>query len=207
MKNTDYLYDDLTFLLDDFRNGEENAFNYIFRTRYKKLCCFASVFINDEHLAEDIVQDVFEKIWKLCCTQRRYNSKLSTLYGIRSIDAYLFVSVKNKCLFLKKKREKEISLNKEIGKDTNYYLDDIMNDDKEQYKLWQEVEKLPTSCKRILKLVVIDSMKYKEVALALEISINTVKTQLKIAYKTLRKNIKAQKDLILFLLFTELEYS
>ena len=57
-------YYDIEILTRELKEGKEVAFDYLFRTRYKKLCRFAATFVVQFDVAEDIVQEVFEKIWK-----------------------------------------------------------------------------------------------------------------------------------------------
>lgn len=67
-------------------------------------------------------------------------------------------------------------------------------------QLWGEIDKLPFQCKIVFKLVVLEEMKYKEVADSLSLSVNTVKTQMKIAYKTLRENLRQEQFSLLLIL-------
>jgi len=68
-------------------------------------------------------------------------------------------------------------------------------------RLWGEIENLPLQCKVVFKLVILEDMKYKDVADSLGISVNTVKTQMKIAYKTLREKLKQEQFSLLLFLF------
>ena len=74
-------------------------------------------------------------------------------------------------------------------------------DNAELNRLWVEIEKLPLQCKAVFKLVVLEDMKYREVAEALDISVNTVKTQVKIAYKTLRESLQREQFSLILLLY------
>ena len=96
MENSQKYYD-IEILTRELKEGKEVAFDYLFRTRYKKLCRFAATFVVQFDVAEDIVQEVFEKIWK----------KSTRIDERASIDSYLFVAVRNACFtFLKNKQER-----------------------------------------------------------------------------------------------------
>ena len=66
-------YSDIEVLTRELKEGKEVAFDYLFRTRYKNLCRFAATFVIHFDVAEDIVQEVFEKIWKKTHVSTRGN--------------------------------------------------------------------------------------------------------------------------------------
>ena len=141
-------------------------------------------------VAEDIVQEVFEKIWK----------KSTRIDERASIDSYLFVAVRNACFtFLKNKRERvdleDVKQNLKVSEEVVEFETPELN------RLWGEIENLPLQCKVVFKLVILEDMKYKDVADSLGISVNTVKTQMKIAYKTLREKIETGTILVITISF------
>jgi RNA polymerase sigma-70 factor (ECF subfamily) len=172
-------YKDDLALAGEVKKGNEKAFDYLFRTRYARMCRLAVTFINDKVVAEDIVQEIFSTVWQHA---HRVNER-------RSIDGYLFTSVRNACLNHLRDARHHVSLDAllqeatppEAAPDT---------DDPRLTRLWQVIEALPLQCKVIFKLVAIEEMKYHEVAERMELSVNTVKTQIKIAYKTLRQKME-----------------
>lgn len=161
---------------------KEAAFDHLFRTNYKELCRFAVTFVSDRQVAEDLVQDVFFSVWQ----------KRKAVDSSQSIVSYLYVSVRNACYsFLRRQREN-------VGIEA--LADEVVlpekmpeQEDARSEELWKMVESLPHQCKVIFKLVVVEEMKYSEVASTLGVSVNTVKTQVKIAYKTLRGKIGGKK--------------
>ena len=183
-------YSDIEVLTRELKEGTEVAFDYLFRTRYKNLCRFAATFVIHFDVAEDIVQEVFEKIWK----------KNTRIDEGESIDSYLFVAVRNACFtFLKNKRER---VDLEVVKQNLETPEEVIEfDTPELNRLWKEIDNLPVQCKIVFKLVVLEDMKYKDVANSLDISVNTVKTQMKIAYKTLREKLRQDQFFLLLLLF------
>ena len=183
-------YSDIEVLTRELKEGKEVAFDYLFRTRYKNLCRFAATFVIHFDVAEDIVQEVFEKIWK----------KNTRIDEGESIDSYLFVAVRNACFTLLKNKRERVDL--EVVKQNLETPEEVIEfDTPELNRLWKEIDNLPVQCKIVFKLVVLEDMKYKDVANSLDISVNTVKTQMKIAYKTLREKLRQDQFFLLLLLF------
>ncbi|MDR2131589.1 MAG: RNA polymerase sigma-70 factor [Odoribacteraceae bacterium] len=170
-------YQDDFVLAGEVKKGNEQAFDYLFRTRYKRMCRFAITLVNDPAVAEDIVQEVFSAVWQ-------HNYRVDER---KRIDNYLFMSVKNACLnHLRAKRdhvELDVLMQEVIPDNSQEGEDPRLN------YLRTTIETLPLQCKLIFKLVVWEEMKYSEVADRMGISVNTVKTQVKIAYKTLREKL------------------
>ena len=88
-----YLTDD-RLLFDKIRGGNAKAFEYAFRKFSPRLEAFAQKYTNDTNEAEDIVQDVFLKLW-----ERR------ELLDNISLTSFLFMMVRNSCLNYLKHRQ------------------------------------------------------------------------------------------------------
>ena len=183
-------YRDMAILTRDLKAGEEAAFDFLFRTRYKNLCRFAAAFVVHFDVAEDIVQEIFEKIWQ----------KSARIAEGESIDSYLFVATRNACFTFLKDRRERVDLER-VKQELEAPEEVVEFESAELNRLWGEIEKLPLQCKTVFKLVVLDDMKYREVAEALDISVNTVKTQVKIAYKTLRESLQRGQFTLFLLLY------
>lgn len=176
---------DINQLVQDLKKGYEPAFDYLFTTRYEDLCRFARAFVGSYDVAEDIVQDVFVRIWE-------NNLKVSSNV---SLDSYLYVAVRNGCVSYARRQRPHVGLEALSGMETEEILP-------EDWKyVWDAVESLPEQCRVILKLVVLEDMKYAEAAEKLGISVNTVKTQMKIAYRELRKKFTSGEISVLFYYF------
>ncbi|AYN04271.1 RNA polymerase sigma factor [Flavobacterium sp. 140616W15] len=61
--------------------------------------------------------------------------------------------------------------------------------EQEKKKLYEQIEALPLKSKEVFKAIVLNNLKYKEVALELGISVNTVKTHYSRALKQLRNSL------------------
>jgi RNA polymerase sigma-70 factor (family 1) len=171
--------DDL--LLEQLREGKMNAFDGIFHKYFKFLVASAYLYIKDEQEAKDIVQDLLFEFW---------NKKLYLkLEG--DIKGYLYRSVQNKCInyYRKKQIEKQrsISFVQELHGQTD---EDFSQIEKELEELEFALEDLPPQRKEALKQVYIEEKKYQEAADAMGISLNTLKTHLKIGIKNLREKLQ-----------------
>ena len=160
-------------------NEDELAFNQLYKQQVVKLCEFASSYLEDKEASEEIVNDVFVKIWT-----GRHN-----LNKIRNMQVYLYVAVKNSCLnYLRSTKAKK---GKEglVGEAFYFHLStdpaQLLISKELQYKILIAVNELPARCKLIFKMVKEDGLKCNEVAAILEISNKTVFAQLAIALKKL----------------------
>ena len=161
-------------------NSDPKAFDQLFNSYYNRLCNYASLVIHDSETAEDIVQDLFAGIW--------VNRKQLLIKS--SFNAYLFRSVYNSCLD---------HLKHQKIKDRHQCLDfsrpvDSFNDSLVFVELLTRIEscidQLPEQCKKIFRLSRFENLKYKEIAELLNISENSVDTQMRRALNKLKDNLK-----------------
>ncbi|TGV02159.1 RNA polymerase sigma factor [Flavivirga rizhaonensis] len=175
-------------ILENLKNGDASAYKELFDEYYMPLSIYALKYCDSFQLAEDIVQDLFVKFWD----EKLYMK----LEGV--ISPYLFRSVKNNTLQIVRKQTKyrfeeiEDQVNKLIADEK---LDMTAIEDRKK-KLLKEVELLPEKSKEVFKAIVLENMKYKEVAEQFSISVNTVKTHYSRALKQLRNSL----DVIIMLL-------
>lgn len=162
---------------------DQQAYQELFYLYYKPLLRFANAFVRSHEMSEEIVSDVFIRIW-----ERR-----SQLSEITNMKVYLYVSVRNMSLKYMLKKQKQVSVS----------LDDLQvelesqHHDPEQLLLTAElmnrvaraINELPPRCKMVYKLIKEDGLRYREVAEILDISIKTIDNQLAIALKKIGKAI------------------
>jgi len=175
--------------IDNFRIGNEEEFSTLFRKYYEQLYMFAGHFVKDPQSAENIVQDVFVKLW----IDRK---KIIIRSNVKS---YLYTSVKNLSLNFIKREGRLLSINEQletIGENSsNPEAEYIKN---ESYiSINKAIEELPEKCRRIYKMKRYDDLSYAEIAEILGISINTIKTQMKRAIKSLNKKLIHLKTIII----------
>jgi RNA polymerase sigma-70 factor (ECF subfamily) len=156
--------------------GDIGSFQLIFKNHYKPLCIHAFVIVKDDEIAQDVVQDVFLKVW----------NKKEELFQISNIISYLYTAVRNAALdYLRKFKTTEDINELEIG---DQALDpyQAINIKELGNHLKESVANLPLQCRLIFEMVYIEGRKYQEVADELGLSINTIKTQLKRALVKMR---------------------
>ena len=164
---------------DGVHNSDTPSFNSLFRFYYARLVKFAVQFVHTREAAEEIVSDVFVKIW-----ERR-----STLGEVRNLEVYLYVAVKNGCLNYCEKYS-VVHLQLDMHGATELY--DTGNSQKNlemkelMHRLHMAVEQLPEQCRLIFKMVKEDNLSFREVAEILSISPRTVETQIYRAVKKLK---------------------
>jgi RNA polymerase sigma-70 factor (ECF subfamily) len=183
-------------LINGIKNGDLVAFEELYQQYYIFLCLIAEHIVRNPSDAEEIVSDVFVKLWNI-------REKIEI---ITSIKAYLVKAVHNTSInFLEQSKiinKLTDYLNnsdyKLLAWDSDYplgrlYEKEIMN------ILDHGINTLPDACRQIFILSRNENMKYGDIANKLGISVNTVKTQMKIALARLREILKDY--LMILLLF------
>lgn len=154
-------------------------FRKYYNTFYKALFLFANKYLDNLELSKDVVQETF---YKLLDQNKEFGKN-------DSIKAYLYTSVKNKCLDHLKSSEYQLKHklteeNIKILESESYFEKELLLEEISR-TVDTALNTLPEKCKQIIKL----SMKgYRNIQISeeLSISINTVKTQKRIAYQKLR---------------------
>lgn len=156
-------------------------FEQLFKSQYKVLCNTSNNIIKNERAAEDIVQDVFMKLWQ----------KKDQLTIHSNLPGYLYKATINASIDYLKNNQNVIPL-----KQVNYYqaTDDAAERNVMQKELQKSIDKalrnLPPKCRAIFVLSRFESMKYKEIAQHLNISVKTVENQMGIALEKLKTELK-----------------
>ena len=175
------------------RANDVEAFSEVFRRYYEPLCFFAGRYLHDIQSAEGVVQDVFVRLWE----------SRDTLSIQSSLKSYLYASVRNASLNTIKRENFTSSLDyEEERSDTPDMQPDIQLESNElAVALEQAMNGLAPKCRQIFCMAKYDGLSYQEIAEVLNISINTVKTQLKRALKSLGRSLQHFQILLLFLRF------
>ncbi len=160
--------------------GDRTAFEALFRLHYRALCAFAMGYLKDADQAEDLVQDLFFRLWL-----DRGKVTITT-----SAKAYLYASVRNRCLNAVKAGSRLRVLNEEVH---DRPQDDDRTEDEHTERIARvqaAVEALPEERRKVFKLSRYEGLKYHEIAERLGISVKTVENQMGSALKTLRTELK-----------------
>ena len=169
-------------LLQQLKNGDYKAYDLIFLKYYKLLCINSYFFLKDEQEAKDLVQNFFIEMWD----KKLYMS----LEG--DIKGYLYRSVKNRSLNCLRTAEnaakKQVAY--ELVYQTDLYTEDITRPELAYNSLKEALKELPDKRREALQMVYFENKKYIDAADEMGISINSLKTHLKIGLKNLRDKIK-----------------
>lgn len=180
-------------VLRRLNEGEEAAFDYFFHRYFPLMQAFARRFIADEGLAEEVVLDVFFKVWE----------KRSDFADAKTLKAFLYIATKNASFNALKKdqsrhkhqassilghEQTEASVIREIVRSEVYAT------------LSLAINTLPEQCRRIIQLIFEEDKKPSEIAEALGITISTVNSQKARGLALLRDKLKGE-DLDTLLIF------
>jgi RNA polymerase sigma-70 factor (family 1) len=171
-----------------FKNGDKKAYRSLFIKLYPVMCLFSKKIIHDYDDAEDIVQEVFIELWN----QRQ------SFESIEQIKAFLYLSIKNRGLnFLKHLKVKEKYAGTTIA-DSGQFFDEHILEAEVIQNIYNAINDLSEKRKQII-ILSMQGLKNNEIANDIQVSINTVKLQKKIAYKQLREKLKPSLYFSLFI--------
>jgi RNA polymerase sigma-70 factor (ECF subfamily) len=170
-------------LLKQVVSGNEEAFAKLFHAYRDKLFSFMYRISGSKEIAEDIVQDVFLKIW----LQRE------NLLNIENFNAFLFRMSQNHVINQLRRRSKETLIL--LEKQKSGYAIPSTADEQMHYKnirqlLEKIIEELPTQQKTVYLLSREQSLKQEEIATQMNISVSTVKNHMTQALKTIREKLR-----------------
>ena len=157
-------------------------FKELYKSNAPMLIFYAGKYVN-AITAEDLVQDVFLKVWQ----------KRTFLFLKEGIKTYLYRSVQHACLdYLKHQEVKGDYINTvttQLKIEEIYYNDDpqsLFAEDERLELIYKEMDKLPEKCREIFTMSYLEERKTSEIAVLLNISTRTVEVQLYKALKILR---------------------
>jgi len=164
------------------RQGNETAYEQVFRLYYERLCNYANTLLHDMDEAEEVVQSMFFKLW-----EKRENFDITI-----SIKSYLYRAVHNTCLNRVKhekiKREYASQNAEQLQRNFSYASDLTIKNELEE-RIALAIDQLPEQCRLVFKLSRFDELKYSEIAVQLGISVKTVENQMGKALRVLRTHL------------------
>lgn len=178
-------------MAEGIRSGDRRIFEQLFRTHYSSLKAFARFILKNPTTAEELVQEVFMKLWE----------NHSTIIIDTSVKAYLFRSVHNQCVNYIKNARVNSRLSEEAFRELSFHanlalqnfseelLEKLITEELQVY-LNNVIESLPAQCREVFQLSRHDNLTYHQIGLKLNISVNTVKTQIMRALDRLREAYK-----------------
>ncbi|OCB75769.1 RNA polymerase sigma-70 factor [Flavobacterium piscis] len=186
-------YDNNATLIESLSKGDEGAYNYLIDTYHHQLCVYANSLVKNIYSAEDIVQNVFIKVWE----QR---TRLKPDHALKS---FLYKLVYNEFIDLYRKNQSLFSLEKSYYDALNSV---IQEEDSESFQrvlnvVNREIQNLPPKCKEVFILSKKEGLTNIEIAEHLDVSIKTVEAQITKAFSILRSSLEEKIKSVLFLLF------
>lgn len=183
-----------TDILAGFLNKDEKALEQLYARFYGQLCYFAEKLVLSRQAAEEIVIDVFVRVW---------NAQV-TFTSFLHLRGYLFESVKNESLNLLKREDRYARHLRQYGDIIELNIANAENEQLETVALeliFEIAEELPGECKRVFDLLYKSQMDYREVANHLQLNIQTVRNQRSRAIAFIRKQLKVRSLLWLLVFF------
>lgn len=182
--------DDAAEWFQKIRKGDWQAFSACFNAYAEQLLLYAAGFVGNREDARDIVQDAFLYLWA-----NRETIRTDSLYG------YLIRSVKNSCIDFKLHEKVKERYSREVIAMQNEAEEESVDMEQLYERLRVVVDALPPKCREIFVLGCVEGVGYKEIADRLGVSVNTVKTQIKVAYKKIKSELSDQDKSYMLMMF------
>jgi RNA polymerase sigma-70 factor (family 1) len=180
-------------LLELMRTDDRNAFTELYNRYWDKTFAVAMHRLDDEHEAEEVVQEVFLSIW-----QRRGSLELT-----HTLATYLSTAVKYKVInHLARQYRKQLQINELTlnSPQTANSTADWLHEKELRKQLDHSISQLPEKCRIVFLLSREENKTYAEIAAELNISPKTVEAHMSKALSTLRQTLKVSLPVLLILI-------
>lgn len=170
-------------MMQSASNGDEASFVKLFYLYRNKLYSYSLRITESPELAEDMVQDVFLKLWK----------NRSQLDKVEHFGAFIFKMVQNQAVNAFKRMANETLILSEMQNEVDVYKagpEQNIEYKEVQFLINSVVKKLPPQQNLVFKLSREQGLKHHEIAHLLKISPYTVKNHLVVALQTVRENLR-----------------
>ena len=179
-----------------FKNGDELAFEKIFKSNHNQIVGFCNQFITDWDKAKNLAQEAFINLWL-------NREKIETLNGIK---AFLYTYAKSSCLNYIRHRKiiskyedlhlqsKEDQLNREVLESFDFNSLEFIELEE---LIMRSISELPDQCRRVFMMSRFEGKKNKEIADDLNISVKSVEANITRALKTLKSDLAEYLPIIL----------
>jgi RNA polymerase sigma-70 factor (ECF subfamily) len=159
------------------------AYRALYELLSERLFWFVYSLVKSREVAEEIVSDVFIKLWKM----------RNALLSVDNLQVFLYVIAKNFSLnyLTKEYKYPRVSLEEiQVESASAINPEELYISTETAGKIREAIENLPSQCKLIFRMVREDGLKHKEVAAILQISELTVRNQLVIAVRKITEAIQ-----------------
>lgn len=183
-------------LLEELQAGKADQFEEVFRKYYEILCRFAMKYVSDPAECEEIVQDLFVRLW-----QKREQLSIAT-----SLKSYLYQSTRNACLNYIKHANVKVDYQKDaLHTSTTIDKGDTLVALELEIRIEESLSKLPKERKRIFLMSRNEGLKYREIAQKLDISVKTVENQMGKALKFLKAELSDYMTVLILMTIQMIE--
>ena len=165
------------------REGDVQAFEWLFRQYYEKLCQWAYHYLHDLDSSEEVVQDLYYHIWR-----NRANMEFHV-----SVKSYLYKAVSNNCKMLIRNKNRRTAIEADmaaLNPGSVEEPEELLEVKEIREVVQKTLEELPEKPAQIFRMSRYEGMKYREIAEKLSISIKTVESNMGKALKIFRKNLQ-----------------
>jgi RNA polymerase sigma-70 factor (family 1) len=175
-------------LAERLKHDDHAALKILFDRHYRTLCGVCAVYTKDHEAAEEIVTDLFMRIW-----DNRHSST------IQNVKGYMLVSVRNLSLNYNRTKKEPVQLIEDLEsafdsipeKRTPYHI----LSGRESYRtILQVIDTLPPVQRQVLLMSRVDNLSKHEIAQTLDISVRTVETTLYQSLQKLRSLLKGSRN-------------
>uniref|UniRef100_UPI00321667E0 RNA polymerase sigma factor n=1 Tax=uncultured Draconibacterium sp. TaxID=1573823 RepID=UPI00321667E0 len=179
-------------LWQEIRANNEKALSIVFDIYFHRLSHFAHSMVKDTEAAEDIVSEVFVKLWL-----NRHKTKLTT-----GLKPYLFAAAKNTSLNYLRSTKQNLSIEDVAEKDiiSNVSADSILVHNEVLSEFQELLSTMSPQQSMVIKLHKLEGLSQKEVADKLSISLKTVQNHIYLAMKFISEKLASKKYDFYFLL-------
>jgi RNA polymerase sigma-70 factor (ECF subfamily) len=170
-------------VIGKIRKGDVQAFEWLFRQYYEKLCQWAYQYLHDIDSAEEVVQDLFYHLWR----------NRSTMEFHASVKSYLYKAVSNNCKMQIRNKGRRSAIEANLGSRISTPEEEpsaVLEVKEIREVVNKTLDELPEKPAQIFRMSRYEGMKYREIAEKLSISIKTVEANMGKALKIFRKNLQ-----------------
>ena len=172
---------------------DERTLRRVFDRHFPRIRDFAARLLGDGMLADDMAQEAFLYVWQ----------KQPVLLGEDALKSYLYHCVKNKCLNYLRDNRRELEtaeLSEAAAVEDDFRVDHWLIESELKVRVLEEIQRLPDVQRDIMTLR-LEGNSYEEIARALRLNVNTLKTYKKQVYRTLRDRLSDVRDFVLAVVF------
>lgn len=174
--------------IEGIKARDERSFSLLYYKHYSKLLNVANTYVNDPAAAEDVVHEVFERLYK----------NIHTIKIHTSVSAYLRTMVVNESLNYIKKNKRYV-----LNEPDDWTDQTASTDDQDLQESWNSAQEalqiaiaaLPERCRLVFRLSRFENYSHKKISEELNISTKTIENQITKAMKVINKALMKYKNL------------